>query len=328
MRKVLFALLVMCLLLMAACSTGAGTFITYHNNEIDKEILNDIETLDNEVINCIKNNNSDGLVEIFSEDLKKEAGDVEKLISKVIEPFKEKAFSHVDRYYSQVKKLGNYDFTIATFEDDPFYINITDAKSNDVFVSLIRSDSKVNDCLLSLIYIKEKNVWKLRNLSIGDYSVNNMTAIDFYEDAVSLESKGQKIPATLYMITANKLLRPAPFLQYKKENDIADYQKKLFENVSKEYVFPQKLSEHSGVEIYGFDIRILNEGAIPVIKYLTQIDENDGAGTEKEAREINKEVSNLYPGLNENFKILLYEAYYEPPIDSQKTYKCYRTVVE
>lgn len=201
--------------------------------------------------------------------------------------------------------------------------------NKDIFVSLIKSTSNKKDYLLTLIYIKENNEWKLRTFYAGDYSMNGMNAIDLYEKAKSLEAQGYKVPANIYMGLCSKLLRPAPFIQYKKESEITDYSKKLVQSINNEYTFPDKLKNTNNVELYGFRVEYTkNDGIIPVIRYVTSIKLGNKEELQNEANNMNTEVTNKYPGLKENFKYILYEAYSEPPTDPKKTYNDYRSGVE
>ncbi|MBC8060085.1 MAG: hypothetical protein H7Y18_05405 [Clostridiaceae bacterium] len=146
--------------------------------------------------------------------------------------------------------------------------------------------------------------------------------------SINQDTKGYKVPAMLYLVLSNKLLRPAPFLQYKKESEITNYSKKLSNSLKKDYGFPKKLENTNNISIYGLDVQCVQEGLIAVIKYTTNTEMSNEKEIEKEANGINKEVTNLYLGMKENFKFFMYDAYSEPPIDIKKSYKCYRTIVQ
>lgn len=328
MRKGLFTLFIIFTVFITSCSTGAGVTQVKYNSEIDKEILESVKILDDKVLESVKNRDADKILEISSEAFKKDSGKLNELLDNINKSVKDKSFDYQARYYCKVNKIGDYNFTINDLKDDPFCITV-DAMSPDIFVSLIKSTSNSDDSLVTLIYIKEQGEWKLRTLYFGDYSLNGMNAIDLYEKAKSLEAEGYKIPANIYAGVSNRLLRPASFLQYKKESEIKDYSKKLYESIKNEYTFPQKLKNTDNVEIYAFDVKyIADKGIVPIIKYTTGIKLSNKKEIEKEANDINDEVNSLYPGMKKNFKSFLYEAYSEPPADSKKTYNCYRTEVE
>ena len=197
-----------------------------------------------------------------------------------------------------------------------------------MFVSLIKTNSKSDDYMLALVYIKEQDQWKLQTLHCGSYSFDEMNAVDLYEKAKSTDSQGYKVPAAIYLKLSKIVLNPAPFIQYKKENEINDYAKQLSEYFKKNNNFPEELKNSNNIEIYGFDVKYVNgTGIAPFIKYVTNTELSNKETIEKEANDINSNVTTQYPGMKENFDTFMYEAYSEPPIDENKTYADYRTAV-
>jgi len=326
MKKVLIGLLFIITLFSTSCTFGGGSVTTFRNNDIEKETIDTIKVLDDKVLESIKDNDVDKVLDISSKSIKNDSAKLKELLKNINESAKDRSFDYKDRYYCKVNKVGKYNFTIGTLEDDPFYIKV-DALSTDVFVSLIKSNSKINDYMLSLIYIKEQGEWKLNTFYFGDYSYQGMNASELYKEAKSLNSKGYTVPAGLYLSLSSRLLRPAPFLQYKEESEIVSYGKNLQDSIKKNYGFPKKLESASEIEIYGLDVQCVKEGLLPVIKYTTNTELINENAVKKEANVIDKEVINLYPGMKETFKFFLYEAYSEPPVDPKIKYNCYRTVV-
>jgi hypothetical protein len=327
-KVIKFSFIILFSLILTACSLGAGTTTTLHNDEINKKTRSLIEGLDTKVIDSIKNNNVKTISEISSEAFKSELNSSDTFTQTGDNQFKNKSFEYRDQYLCKFNKVGDYNFTIATLKNDPFSINLK-AESNEMFISLLKSNSGVYDYLVANIYIKENNEWKLRTVSTSDYSFNKMSPLDFYENAKSLKNEGYTIPACLYMNISNKMLRPAPFIQYKKEKEIKEFTKKLLDDVNSKYTFPIKVKEvDSNIEVCGLDVICTVEGIVPVIKYTTEINLNDGDALKTEANKISSEVLKMYPGMKETFKIFLFEAYSEIPSDPQKTYNNFRTIIE
>ncbi len=330
MRKVLLSLFIIFAMIMTSCSlssAGVGAAIIDHNDSIDKQVLDSIKVLDDKVIDGMKNNNSDEILGIGSEEFKSKASNINELLANNNGVFKDQSFEYKDRYYCKVKSIGKYDVTVSDSKDGLFYITV-EAVSKDIFVSLLKSTSNKDDILITSIYIKENNEWKLQTLYFGNYSYDGMNAIDLYEKAKLLESQGSTVSADIYMELCNKVLRPAPFIQYKKESEITDYGKKLNQSLNENYTFPERLKD-SNVEMYGFRVEYTKDvGIVPVVRYVTSIELDKKDSLEKEANDMNKEVTDKYQGLKENFKYVLYEAYSEPPTDPKKTYHDYRTGVE
>jgi len=334
MRKFLLSLLVIFALFLTSCSlgssltTGVGFVRINQNDGINKEILNTVKNLDNQVLDSIKNNNPDKILEIGTENFKQNSENNKEMFGDISKYVKDKSFDYQGRYYCKINTIGKYNFSIETSKSDPFYIHL-DAIGEEMFVSLFKSNSKSDDYMLALIYVKDQGKWKLNTLHCGAYSYDGMNAIDLYEKAKSLDNQGYKGPAALYLDLCNTVLRPAPFLQYKRESEINDYSKQLSEYLKNNSHFPEQLKNFNNIKIYGFYVKYVNgSGVVPFIKYVTNTELGNKEAIEKEANDINSDVIIQYPGMKENFNIFMYEAYSELPVDSKITYKCYRTAVK
>lgn len=326
MKKVMLVSIIVLAVIMSSCSFGGGAVVTSRNDEIDQAVLDAITAIDDQVIENIKNNDADAIFEMSSEDLKKESSNIANVIGEIHEIAKDQSFAYQGRYYSKVKKLGDYSFTVNTLDNDPFFIHMN-AVAPEIFVSLLKTNSDINDCLLSLIYVKQESDWKLWTLFIGEYSYHGMTAADLYEKAKTTAAQGTA-PAALYLVLSNRTMHPSPFLQFKIEDEITEYSKEIIDSLNQESAFPIELKNASNAEIYGLDIRVVQEGFVPVIKYNPGIDISKEDEVDKTARDIHPEVTGLFSGLKENFHFFLYEAYSEPPADPNKEYQCFRTIVE
>ena len=334
MKKVLLSLFLIFTLFITSCSTGGGVtgvgaVTITKNNYINKEILDSGKSLDDQVLDDIKNNNLDKILEISSEEFKQKSSTNKEWFENIQKYIKDKPFDNPDRYYCEINKVGKYNFAIKDLKDDLFSINL-DAIGKEMFISLFKTKSQKDDFIVLLIYIKEQGKWKLNTLSGIEYSYDDgMNAIDLYEKAKSLEAQGYKVPAALYLYLSKSLLSPVTYIHYNKEREITDYNKKFFESFNNDNHFPQELKNANNIKIYGFDIKSFDDGGIvPVIKYITNVKLSDKEAIEKEANDINSAFTSQYPGMKENFKLFMYEAYSEPPVDSKKDYNCYRTGVE
>ena len=202
MRKFILSILFIFALFLTSCSlgssltTGVGFVRINQNDGIDKEVLNTVKNLDDQVLDGIKDNNSGKILEIATEHFNQNSANNKKVLGDISKDVKEKSFDYQGRYYCKINAIGKYNFSIETSKSDPFYINL-DAIGKEMFVSLIKSNSKSDDYILALIYIKDKGKWKLNTLNCGAYSYDGMNAIDLYEKAKSLDSQGYKVPAAI-----------------------------------------------------------------------------------------------------------------------------------
>lgn len=332
MRKVILILFSIFTLFLTSCSfgagiTGAGVVNITHNDEINKKILDSVKSLDDQVLDDLKNNNLDKIRDISSEGLKKLEESNKGEFDNIPKSIKDKSFEYQDRYYCEASKVGKTNFEINT--KDSLYSIDLEVASKEMFISLIKSNSKSDDYILVLVYIKEQEQWKLNALNWGSYSFDGMNAVDLYEKAKSLDSKGYKIPAAIYLKLSDSVLTPIQYLHYKREKEVTDYINQMTQYFKSRNQYPEELKNYSNIKIYGLDAKYIDgSGIVPFIKYTTNTDLDNKDAIEKEANNINGDVTNLYQGMKENFNNIVYEAYSEPPIDPKKTYNCYRTPVK
>jgi hypothetical protein len=326
MRKYLICILIVTLFLTTSCSKGAGKTFTNYNEDIDIQIQNEIKSLETVILKAIADKDLGLLTKNSTETFIQSAGDLNNGLTQLNDAMKDMNIVEQDKFYFKTDQIGNYEITSLLSKSLPFIVTIS-AYNEESFVSTLKSNSGVIDYLLTFVYTKEGTQWKLNGISIGDYTYGGMTAIDYYSKAKQFKEKNYMVPAALLANITNKLLRPAPFIQYKAEPDIISFGNTLYEELNKEFKFPYKLKENSNIELIALDINYLTEGLIPVIKYKTDLNLDNITEIEKEANVIKDEVLNLYPGMKESFDQFLFQAYSEYPTDSNKTYKFYGTII-
>lgn len=304
----------------------------YKNDNIPSTISTNIHRLNNQVVDGILNKQPPKIINIASSSLKKENKKIEELVIQLEQIVKGSKFSIKDEYYEKLEKIGNYTFTIPSDleADDRYYLNSLEAISDEVYVSLLVTDSKSVDHLVALLYGKESGEWKLFGIYSGQYSAQGLNAIVLYQKALELDKKGYLIPAFLYEKLAINLLRPVQFFQYDKEREIQKYGDDLAKRVNEKFYWPIKLdSMQTKPEVISIDVVSVAEGGLmPIIPYVSSVDLNDPEKLKLEAEEMTNILGNMFPGLLPNFNNIAFRAYSEQPINPQKQYSYYGTVID
>lgn len=327
MKKYIFCILTIILLFTTSCSPNGGTTMTYHNEDIDTQVRNEIIPVETAILTAIADKDLELLKKNSAENFLLNTGDLSNGLTQLNEAIKDKALVDKDKFYFKTDEIGTHEIMSTLSGDFPYTITIT-ALNKESFISTLKTNTGVIDYLLTFVYTKEDKQWKLNGISIGDYTYGGKTALDYYNKAKESKEKSYMVPAALYANITNKLLRPAPFIQYKNETEIITFGNALYEDINEEFKFPYKLKENSDIELIALDIHILTEDLVPIVKYKTNIDLRKIEEIEKEANTMKDEVLSLYPGLKENFDKFLFQAFSEYPADPNKTYNFYGTIIE
>lgn len=292
MKKIYFVVTMVTIIsLLTSCistGTGIGVSTTNRKSDIDGLVKNEIDNLNKKVINSINTNNINELLEITSKDFKNNSDGLKEFLSKINGSKHSLEFKVIDEYHSTLKKVGNYNFTITTLEEDnPFFINNISAPSDEIYIVLMSTDDKINKFLMSLVYVKEKEKWRLFLLSFGDYAYQGLNAIEYFQKAKQLKIKGDNISAFVYMNLASKLLRPSNILQYKKENEFIKFHDELSKEVINKYKFPIELgSIESKPNIFNISVTNTMDGVLPIVMYKSNINLDNTEEIEEEANKI------------------------------------------
>ncbi|PKM85932.1 MAG: hypothetical protein CVU87_13810 [Firmicutes bacterium HGW-Firmicutes-12] len=330
MKKILllFLSITITILLTSCNSFGGGATITFHNSEIDEVLKEDFNTINKRIVDSIIDDCPEVMLEMASDDIKKTSGTIKEFYSQLKNSKHKIDFKIMDEYYVKISKIGDYNITIETFQDDSFYVNNIKAVSDEMYVGLFTTDDKITGYLLTLIYIKENGNWKLYSVNCGDYTYQGLSAIDYFQKAKTLYDKEYKIPAYLYMNLGTKLLRPAVFLQYKKQSEFDEFYKKLCNDLNKSLIFPIEMNNViSNPGIWNFNSSNTIEGIVPIIIYKSNIGLSNEIGLKDEANEMKLSIDKLLPGISESFEYICFQAYSEYPKDPNKQYPNFGTVL-
>ncbi len=311
-----------------SCSAGPFVLITQYDNEIDPTIRNQLHDIGNKINNGIENEDFSPLRRYFSQELlESDQFNLEEFTKQVSAYFNNNQISLMYEYYSLLKKSGSVNnATILPDERNRFIINQAYFDTNESYALFYKIDGGSSQ-LLSYIYLnKYDDGWKVTNMHLGSYSIGNLNAPDLYlKMEESLES-GKIGSALFYGVAMLKVLRPVNNLQYKNESEYKGTIENIISDFQKENQFPIEINQH--MSIYYMDVNSVDGASIlPTIKYVTDIKMNESYL--KELIESNlDDIYRMLPGLKEEFTSILFQAFSEPPIDPNKTYNLFGTIID
>lgn len=313
-RKVFLPLLA--LVLLAACNS----FETYQDENISQSMRDDIAVLDQKIIDAVVSNDVDLILTLSSEDLLSEKKDsLVNLITQVSPFIKSNEYEILNQYYITNFSRGN-DCNIQSGTDSTKdYRLVFTASNRETFVSLLKLKDEYNGILLSIIYGKYDDEWKINIMYFGLYSIHGKTANDYLTSAREKYDKGLLMDAFLDMMICMEIIYPGgDYLLYLSETEMHKFTNKIIDGIEETMSFPLPLEElETKPQIVSIYPQIIDEGIFPMIEYLTQVNIDDTIQGKIENDKIHNVIDKYIKGITDNKKYVFYKAFNEMP-DGEK----------
>lgn len=302
-------------------SCNVGTSSSLKNERIHKEKREEIKILNDKLFKGIMNNDITGVKALMADKLiEKDGSEIEKSIKYINSSFKSGSYKILDEYYVTNSTTGLNNTLVSDVSGDNGYVLNYQAMNDDMYVSLLLPTGINNDLLITVIYGKYNDQWKINILQFGQYSLFKKTAPDYYKLAQESYRRSYLIDAVNYITLANQCLNPAnEIFKYKKEKEITDFYAKLIKEANTKYTLPMTIENiDTKPKIFRIFPQITNEGFFPMVYYLSSIDLKDTKALKNENEKVKIEVSKLFKGIDKDKKNVFYAAFNEIP-DGKKS---------
>jgi hypothetical protein len=327
----LLAIALVLLLATASSGPGLGGYLSRHNDEIDNELRKAIHKLNDRIVESLRKNDPSVILAIFVDEVKQQKGiesNVKQFYSQLQERLKNRKFDVYNEYFVVLKKVGTWDFLVPSETDDKFVMHLR-GTSEQMYISLLRSQGDFEDLLLAFIYVKVADEWRLHSLDPGVIGIAGKTALEWFEEAKGLAKKGHYVPALLRLQVAGSCMRPAPFFQYEKQQEMAVLARDTQAQFAQTHKFPLRLSgAESLAEIYYIEPQFVKKELLPLIKYVTKIPLDDVPALQEEVNAMTAQLESTFPGITKGSTHIAYQAFSEPPTDPTKQYQFYGLTAE
>ena len=290
-------------------SCNFDTTGTWKNETIQESKRNTIHTLNDKLFQALFSGDSEKLKELMSDTLKQNFGEESvQSLHELNAAYKPQTYKVLDEYYVSNAKAGVENVLKGAVGNDQEYELNYLALNKEMYVSLLLAPDQDNDILVTVIYGKYGDDWKINMLRFGEYRIGGKTTPDYYKLSRISYEKGHLVNALNYMILANQMSRPASdIFQFKQDKEMADFYSKLMKEAEGQYHFPLKLDAiETHPRIYKMMPQITKEGVFPSIYYLSDISMNDITALKAENELIKKEVNKLFPGIDRDKKYIFY----------------------
>ncbi|MBI9056767.1 MAG: hypothetical protein JEZ01_03240 [Labilibaculum sp.] len=313
MRQI-FILSLLIIIGIQSCNVGTTGF--WKDENISQSLKNEINKLDKKVFEAIVSNNHKQIKSLMSDKLLDISGDnIDKLVDQANTIIKNDDYRVLNQFYVKNSTTGIGNTVMTGFSDPEDYIIHYKALNKEMFISLIIPTNGLDEAIITNIYGKYPEGWKLNIIQLGMYKVNGKTAPQLFAKAKKELDNGYLVDAANSISLCTRVIRPANKIwQYQKEEDIKKIQAKIGTEINLNYSFPLTLN---GIQTKPKILTIYplgtSDGYFPMIEYLTDINLKDTIRTKEENQLIHNSIGEVFKGIDMNKKYILYKAFSEMP---------------
>ncbi|WP_133249958.1 hypothetical protein [Marinifilum breve] len=297
-------------------SCNLGTHSTWKDENIESSVRNEIRELDEKVLKAVTTNNTTLIKSIMAKELLEKSGDnIDQLILQASNIITSTDYRILNQF--QVKNtttnIGNTVVSGLNAPND--YIIQYKALNKEMFVSLLIPKNELNEFIITNIYGKSPEGWKLNILQFGQYKINGQTAPELYSIAKDKLEKGHLVDAANSMFLCSLVAKPAnQFWQYQNEDQMKSLQEEILGKINEQYTFPLTINEiESKPQILTIHPQGVQEGFYPMIEYLTTIDLKDTISTKLENNKLHSLIGKMFKGIDQDKDYILYKAFSQMP---------------
>lgn len=304
------------LLIFQSCNLSNSKF--QKNQSIDAATRQEIKTLNDKLFEGITKDSSAIVQSLMSPDLLEKFGNDSNKLINLISSRDIDNYSILDEYYVQAS-APRIMITLPSGDTrDNDYIFAFESPNRDSYVSLLLLNNFGNQFLLTVVYGKYQNGWKINILKFGAYSFFGKNAPDYFRLAEANYKKGYLIDAVNNISLSGILLHPAdPCWQFVKGNEIKEFGDSILQEANAKYKLPMALENiKSKPKIFKVYQQVIKEGFFPMVWYLTNINLKDTAALRLENNSVKKEVDSLFTGIDKDKKFVFYWAFNKIPTDT------------
>lgn len=291
--------------LLISCNKAETTT----NGDIDSGLKAVIKAKNDSLLNALITSDSDALENLGSENFVKF---MHAKINKVVWPFRKGYFTTNYKVFDEYHTIHDNPKGYSTIEnDDHEYTFSYENNTKETYVSLLRCTHMADDYLITVIYGKEGNNWKIEDIEAGVLGINGKTPKELYAEAKEYKDKGFLLDAFFSIDNANDFLEPAgTCLKYNEEKRINFYSDQWLKEVQSAYKLPyilENIKTQPGV----LEITVIKnaKGIYPLFKYGTQISVSDTLSLQDEFAEVKKEIKKTFNQVDYNKDFVYYRAY-------------------
>lgn len=316
--KQVFILLIAVTFGLSSCnvSTNSGVSIMQKDNEIGEVVRAEIKALDDIVVKATNANDIELLKPIVSKALlNSETTDIAKLLQQASSVFVNTDYEVLNQFKINNTSTNVSNIVMSGMKDLNDYIIHYKPLNDEMFVSVLTVPNGPATQIITVVYGKYPEGWKVNILQYGFYKMNGKTAPELYQLAKKRLEEGRLIDAAFNMALASQAHKPGNAIwQYQKEEEMTKFRVELITTINNQYTFPIQLDEiETQPQIISISPMGLREGYIPMVQYLTKLDLKDTVATSIEYEKIHTTLGLKFKGWHQDKTHLFYKAMNQIP---------------
>jgi hypothetical protein len=303
---------------MVQCSLNG--YDTKKNEQIDESVSKTIKDLNDQLVKALVSNDINAIKSLMSPDLQSQVEmDLAKMSASLKDVFKSNKYQTIDAFHTVgIKNAPTMEHSSKDRENNNYAFKYK-ALSKDMYVSLLLPEVINNEIMVTAVYGKYENTWKLNILRFGQYSYYKKLAPSYLKLSEESYKQGNLIDAVNHIILAKQCMEPANELfTYEKESAINAMHEKVMKDINAKYTFPLTVEKvPSKPQIIRLLPHITEEGYYPIVYYLTKYSLQDSVSLKAEYEGMRKEVGKMFQGIDTDKKYVYYWAFNEIPDDTK-----------
>ena len=301
----------LCLILMLTACKPPSPGI-WKDGKISSWNRSKFHDMNKEALGDLKANNLKSIKLMLSKDLIDETN-TERQVEMISNRLTDDEYVPLAEYYV-VNRYKDADTVPATGENVNRYGLQYPETATEMYFAFFVPRKSDNKYLVSLIYAKLDYGWRITEMDVSPYTINGRTGPELYELGKSQYAKKHLTAALNTLALAVTCIKPSDVWQYPDADSLHSLYAKVVDEANEKYKFPLVLHDVSTGPMI---VRVYNlrnaEGTFPEVYYMTHININDTIAVKKENLLIQKSLSKLTPGIDENVRYILYSAYNKRP---------------
>ena len=297
-------------------SCKVGTTGTWKDENIEQRLKNEIESLDKKVLEAVTTKNTDLMKSIMSDKLLEISGDnIDQLIEQTGNIITTTDYKILNQFQAKNSTTGIGNTILSGVSGLNDYVIHYQALNEEMFISLLIPKSGLDEFIVTNIYGKYPDGWKLNILQFGQYKVNGQTAPELYTIAKKEYENGYLMDAANNMFLSSRVANPAnKFWQYQNKDEMKEFYKTIMTEINSKYKFPLILETiDSKPQILSIYPKGTADGYFPMIEYLTTLDLIDTVSTKAEYENVHIEITKTFKGIEKDKDYIFYKAFSQMP---------------
>ncbi len=309
------------LLILTSCDfrihTNSDITVNIQAREsIDEKTRNIIAEKNQFVVDCIQKKKSNEISKIASENLINEGfNDVIPILDFYGSLMKSNEFHVFGEFHAessesnvQIEIEENFNRGGDTNKFELRYRSLAE----ETFLTLLNLNIGSSEILITTLYGNYNREWELDFLSVSTFTSYGLTSPEFYYRSQKYHNDGDIVNAYVFSLFAELTMEPCEgVFYYDVREDIIEHSKSIRSEFEQKFVLPDTLfSIKTQPIIAGLGIRIGPQlDYLPWVQYYTLIDTSNEENIRTERMEVAKQIESIFPGINQNFKTQIYQAY-------------------